>query len=1146
MEKIVEHIYNKQRDDIVNGRHVIPPTDWTNVIDQEEEWILENCPYLYIIEKASDDLQKKISKINIDKDIITNIIQKIGSSEVGHDAIRVVSHNKDFQHLGHTTGPHAGLDVTASDYNSNINKLADAMHKAIVDDPTADRIQYNKTFLILLSLSFGNGQGGHFGLVLGELDRANREIKVSVLDPYSYYTATFVFLVRQAFTELQLYVYNPGTTKAERGIAGRSAFNGYTLTVENPINTYYLESGSRDPTQIGTLPRNPSDEYAIQSYWGQDHFCFMWCVFFAHNYIVNKSISRCRTLYNEITLDQNINLVIIKTYILQLFNNLGMNVGSLFRGFFKYIWTCYTQKGQSPQPPAIQITNALSVYPNFEPYEISYTEDPAFLDNPTVAGLRINGLIPAVNLPVIQLSLGGTNITFSNHPANKRIILNNIPPKIVLDQQLSDRNSVFQLLYYYYNKEPRFLDVDLIYQKYTNPQGEFKQIDCMRASPAEIQEQITTLNLGPKMGPMRRTTSTADRCDLANRAIQARNDIFTPQMSSINCNYLGQKTQLYDYQERAVYQMLLKSAPPLPGTPRLPGLLLWFGTGTGKTLTANTVAKITTACHQYFTKCFIISTKSVYKSFANSLSDLSDLTPDQLLPEPFFNTDQDSAYFARHNTSPNLNDIYVFSSTRFQSIFMDDNTGQVKTDLITTLNNSLIILDEAHKVVNIENEVEGDYRFFSSCCIHAKQVMLLTATPMVNSASDIEPLLALLDRRVPIPKREFKRMFIGEITVTSNVDDICLVPPPGAPDTIITDCVFNLITNYSVPPQYEWNSTEGQRHLATRIVHKMPVGALPNYKERKLCVSTTDPDLLRALRNRSPMELDNITTNTVSAFGSKEVKTKRYIDIKCDKILEIIIRRENTPRADLIDTQFGVPVFDPYNIRFKYVIYSQSLNFLKNLKIKFSTANIPVAVISEITGNTKDRQKAIDGYNAGKIKILLITDAATEGVDLRRTGMVILAEPVWTKAKYDQIIGRGVRDSSGLRLKPADRQKVLDVLNRKQLEFINQHPSNIGRITTDFTAITTALRDFEQNNIIIMDGLLKSSLNMFGPYITDMLDFSEIPVTIDCMTFVLSYYLDIGLNRKYSIDTYKYNAMRVKYNEMLAFFNRTLSRVIIS
>jgi superfamily II DNA or RNA helicase len=1142
IEEIVKNIYEKQRDDIsLDPRN----TNWTNVIDEEEGWILENCPYLYIIEKASDDLQKRITKINIDKDIISKIIKKIGSSviEVGDGAIRVVYHGRDFQHSGLNTGPTAGVDVTAKNYNSNINRLADVMHKAIVDDHTHDRIRHNKTFLILLSLSFGNGQGGHFGLVLGELNQVTREIKVSVLDPYSYYTATFEFLVREAFNKLQSYVYDPAESKVVRVIIpGRiPAFSRYRLTVENPINTHYLESGSRDPTEIGTLPKILKDKYAIQSYWGQDHFCFMWCVFFAHNYIVNKSISTCRTLYNEITSDQNINLVIIKTYILQLFNKLDMDVGSLFGGFFKYIWTCYTKKGKGngPQPPEDQIKKALSKYPNFDPYEISYTVNPAFLKNPTVAGLQIIGLIRPVNLPVIQLTLGGSIITCSNHPANKQMIFNNIPQNIVTDEQLTVGNSVFQLLYYYYNNKPRFLNPDSIYQKYTNLRGEFNEIDCARASPEEVQEQIATLNLGPKM-----PRSTVSRCDLANKAIRVRNSIFTRQMSPINCDYLTQRIPLHDYQKRAVEQMITKSI-----NPGLPGLLVWFGTGTGKTLTANTVAKITTTCNQYFKKCFIISTKSVYKSFAKSLSELSDLTPDQLLPEPFFNTNQDTAYFARHNTIPSPNDIYVFSSTRFMSILKDRSTGEVKREWIATLNDSLIILDEAHKVVNIENEVEGEYRFFSSCCRNAKQVMLLTATPMVNSASDIEPLLALLDKRPPIPKTEFKRRFIGKITVTSNVDDICTpAPPPGAPEIIsITDCVFNLTatTRYSVQPEYEWNSPEGLRQLAGRIVHEMPVGALPNYKERKFCVSTNDPELLQTLIERDPMELDNITTSRVSSFGSKEFTNRRYIDIKCDKILEIINRRENTPKADLIDTQFGVPLFVPSNIRFKYVIYSQSKDFLENLKIKFSTAGIDISVISEITGDTTadGRQKAMDGYNAGKIKILLITDAAVEGVDLRRTGMVILAEPVWTKAKYDQIIGRGVRDSSGLRLKPADLQKVVVVLNRKQLEFINQQPGN-AQINIDFTAITTALAEFVQNKIIMMDGLLKSR-NMFAPHIKDMLDFSEIPATIDCMTFVLSYSVLMGANNKYSIDTYKYNAMRVKYSEMLTFFNRTLSNVII-
>lgn len=1141
--KIFESIYQNQLLDI----HENPVlSNWANIMDQEENWILESCPDLYIIEKASDELQRKIRRMNLDKGIIIEIIQQIKDDvkETGEGAIRIVTHNRDFGHNG-STGGSDGL--TDDNYTKNINYLAKQINKCIIDNHALQRIEFNKSFLFSLSLSF-QGQGGHFGLVLGELTKnsgGGGEIKVSILDPYNFYTATFRHLAKSAFDILL------------DDITSYPAFQGYILAFEPPINVHYLQSVSRDATLKGLYPKNDNDEYAIQSYWGQDNFCFMWCVFFAHNFIINKKIENARGLYREIQENDNINLVIIKAYILQLFNKLDITVGPLFKEYFKFIWTCYTLKKNGStfdgtEPPGDQtriFPNPLPSPHQYATYEINWGAND-FLTNPTVAGLNLSRRLKKGSIPKLEFLDNKTgsvihenynSIKIVNNDKCKDDILKYItPPSKITDYNLRKENSVFQLLYHYYSKNYGIFNADEIYRKYTIG-GDIKELPCAK-SPEDIN-QILDLNLLPKMTRNSILKSYRLACNSANTVIRDRNVKYTTQRTSMDCNI---PTILFPYQKKAVETMIEKSKHPNPNPTgrgrRIPGLLVWFGTGTGKTLTANTVAKITTACeNNHFEKCFIISTKSVFRQFATSLSLDSFLTPDELRPNP---DNKQTIYFARHGPR----DIYVFSTTTFQSLFEDTTTGMVKEKWGDILSKSLIILDEAHKVVNIKNRLEGKYLFFNSCCKLAKQVMLLTATPMVNSTSDIEPLLALIDGRDPIPTLDFKGKFVGIIKVESDMEHICPAENPPALFSI-TNCVFDLTdTTTYIPPTTGWRTADGMARWQDRIIYKeSDITILPPCEERKLCVFTDDSELLEALVGRLTDELDNILTNTASAFGSAEFGSDRYVNIKCEKILEIIKQRETTLKSDNITTLNLTTDFDPKQINFKYVIYSQYKKFINKFKTHLINFGIDKNLIGEITGDTEGdtRQKAADDYNAGDIKILLITDAAVEGIDLKRTGMIILAEPVWTKAKYDQIKGRGVRVGSNLRLNDKDSTRAKKTLEDAKTEHLKVSPvSEQQRISQEYDTITSALGKFADGDTASMYRL---SGNIFYKYIKGKLDFSTIPDKIDCMTFVLSYSMRLSdpSRIKYSIDTFKYNAMRLKYTETRRFYNETLQHVTI-
>lgn len=119
------------------------------------------------------------------------------------------------------------------------------------------------------------------------------------------------------------------------------------------------------------------------------------------------------------------------------------------------------------------------------------------------------------------------------------------------------------------------------------------------------------------------------------------------------------------------------------------------------------------------------------------------------------------------------------------------------------------------------------------------------------------------------------------------------------------------------------------------------------------------------------------------------------------------------------------------NKNYKYVCYTtfqeSGILALKELLIE---EDIPFGIIS---GMQNARQKAdfIDGYNnyenenylGNKYRILLITKAGAEGVDLKRTRGIFILDGQWNEALYEQIVARAIRFKSHFDL-PKSEQVV--------------------------------------------------------------------------------------------------------------------------
>lgn len=58
------------------------------------------------------------------------------------------------------------------------------------------------------------------------------------------------------------------------------------------------------------------------------------------------------------------------------------------------------------------------------------------------------------------------------------------------------------------------------------------------------------------------------------------------------------------------------------------------------------------------------------------------------------------------------------------------------------------------------------------------------------------------------------------------------------------------------------------------------------------------------------------------------------------------------------------------------------------------------------------RKRAVDMFNSGETKVMFISAAGAEGLDLKETRYVVILEPHWNDERIKQVIGRAARYKS--------------------------------------------------------------------------------------------------------------------------------------
>jgi superfamily II DNA or RNA helicase len=324
--------------------------------------------------------------------------------------------------------------------------------------------------------------------------------------------------------------------------------------------------------------------------------------------------------------------------------------------------------------------------------------------------------------------------------------------------------------------------------------------------------------------------------------------------------------------------------------------------------------------------------------------------------------------------SPNILDRIEVSSHQFWLNKFADGSESTK--------NTILIVDEAHK---FKSPTGGKYtKLLSQAARKARKVLLLTATPIVNSGKELINYVSIInDKNISSEHTRLKKQFDNKNQLLikdysdylkCNFSVYDKVTKENFPETRNHTIKLQMAAAY----EKQYNSAEDQ------TIENTDVKALFFNKK-----SSKNPDL--------------------SKFYNGIRRASNNIAIESPKI------RWSIDKIKAVTDDGG-----------KVMLYSSFLEFgVQLIANKLDSKGIEYEIISG-KNSKKINQSNVDRFNekgTKGLKVLLITAAGSEGLDLKATSAIIILEPFWNMARITQVIGRGVRYKSHESL-PVDKRYV--------------------------------------------------------------------------------------------------------------------------
>jgi len=460
-----------------------------------------------------------------------------------------------------------------------------------------------------------------------------------------------------------------------------------------------------------------------------------------------------------------------------------------------------------------------------------------------------------------------------------------------------------------------------------------------------------------------------------------------------------------EYQLQLPQQFLSKYINP--DTP-YKGVLIFHRIGAGKTCTAVRIGEE----WKNDRKIVVVVPASLVGNFRNELRSLC-------AKNSYLTVKERKQLSSYHPSSNEYKQIIKISDKRIDKnykIYSYNKFVELAEEGLISLRNSVLIIDE---IQNMVSESGKYYKVLYETIYAAPsdlRIVLLSATPMFDKPIEIALTMNLLRIPKELPTgKEFENMFI-RFSKNNNTDKMYV----NAKNLdIFKERIKGYVSYFKGAPDMAF-PTFSVRYIKCEM-HDFQYRSYLSVlcKEEK-----TSSGKLRAFRKGDVLDLPNnffIGTRIISnvSFPNRGIDNEGYNSFR-GKYLKLENLQNYSIKFYKIITKIQSS-WGPILVYSNFKEYGGIKSFVKVLKAqgykdytKYGEGRNSFAIWSgDVNNSTREEIKGVfnqvGNYNGSKLKVMILSPSAKEGVSFFNVQQIHIMEPYWNRARLEQIMGRGIR-----------------------------------------------------------------------------------------------------------------------------------------
>lgn len=459
------------------------------------------------------------------------------------------------------------------------------------------------------------------------------------------------------------------------------------------------------------------------------------------------------------------------------------------------------------------------------------------------------------------------------------------------------------------------------------------------------------------------------------------------------------------------------------------GLLIFHGTGTGKTMLAVAIADKLKNAYDVV----IISAKSLKSNFVKEVEKYNKLKG-EVASDEYSYVSLNSSNLMKQLQSLDKND---------ELVLLEKEYG---VDSRINLDNKLVIVDEAQNFFNGVVSGSTGANSLYNAIMGSKNIRLLflSATPIINDPFEVVPMFNMLAGESIFPddyeefhalfisgkeiinKERFKNRIYGLISYMGDwwksESGHGILKRENFPDempTIVERIPMSSeqFSAYAIARDQE-TQVKKKKTTVKESMHKPKSDPSSSYRVQSRQISNfLFPSFAK---EKKPSEFNKGFLKYVERITSEELTNPKLKEIYSPKMALMLERITQHPGLSVVYSSFvegeGLRIFSEVLKHNGWEAYGPGEKTKK--RFAFLTGNI----------DARDRQQTIDVFNTkanqfGRdIDCLLISGASAEGIDLRNVMSIHIMEPFWNYGRIAQVKARAIRYKSHEDYAPEDRK----------------------------------------------------------------------------------------------------------------------------